>query len=75
VNICADRSPPLLPVVICPNEKIMEPWVQDNPFGAKGIAVSQTGYTDENIALAWLDHFIKHVGASSDTKTLASSSS
>ena len=63
-TISADGSPPLPPVVICPGEKIMEDWVHDNLSGAEVIAVSQTGYTNESIALSWLDHFIKHVGAS-----------
>ncbi|RPA89282.1 transposase, partial [Choiromyces venosus 120613-1] len=30
------------------------------------ITVSPTGYMNERIALAWLDHFIKHAGASLD---------
>ena len=62
-TICADGSQPLLPVVICPGEKIMENWIQDNLTGAEMIGVSQTGYTNENIPLSWLDHFIKHSGA------------
>ena len=65
-TICADGSPPPPPVVICPGEKIMESWISDNLLGAEVIAVSQTGYTNENIALAWLDHFIKHVDAGPD---------
>ncbi|PWW71737.1 hypothetical protein C7212DRAFT_231846 [Tuber magnatum] len=64
-TICTDGSPPLPPVIICPGEKIMDEWIQENLTGAEMIAVSQTGYTNENIniALAWLDHFINHVGA------------
>jgi len=30
------------------------------------LAVSQMGYTNETIALGWLDHFIKHVDAGLD---------
>lgn len=62
-TICADGSPPPPPVVICPGEKIMESWIHDNLTGAEVITVSQTGYTNENVALSWLNHFIKHVGA------------
>ena len=65
-TICANGSKPLPPVVICPGEKIMENWIQDNLTGAEVIAVSQTGYTNENIALSWLNHFIKHSGAGPD---------
>ena len=48
-RICADGSPPLPPVVICPGEKIMEDWVPDNLTGAEMITVSQTGYTSAKI--------------------------
>ncbi|RPA94366.1 hypothetical protein L873DRAFT_1793035 [Choiromyces venosus 120613-1] len=50
-TICTDGSPPIPPVVICPGEKIMENWINDNLTGAAVIAVSKSGYTDENIAL------------------------
>jgi len=44
----------------------MENWIQDNLSGAEVIAVSQTGYTNEGIALVWLDHCINHVDAGPD---------
>ncbi|RPB00440.1 hypothetical protein L873DRAFT_1559953, partial [Choiromyces venosus 120613-1] len=56
--ICADGSHPPPPVIICSEEKIME--------SAEVITVSPTGYTNETIALAWLNHFIKHVRAGPD---------
>jgi len=62
-TICADGSTPHPPVVICPGEKIMENWIQDNLSEAEVIAVSPTGYTKEGITLAWLKHFIKYTGA------------
>src|SRR5207237_4034524 len=61
--ICADGSPPPPPIIICPGEKIMENWIHENLTGAEILAVSPTGYTNESIALTWLDHFIKHIGA------------
>ncbi|RPB02712.1 hypothetical protein L873DRAFT_1787445 [Choiromyces venosus 120613-1] len=61
-TICADGREPPPPVIICPSEKVMENWIQDNLTRAKVIAVSPTGYTNERIAIAWLDHFIKHAG-------------
>ncbi|RPA95749.1 hypothetical protein L873DRAFT_1929979 [Choiromyces venosus 120613-1] len=64
--ICADRTPPPPPVIICPGEKIMESWIHENLTGAEVITVSPTGYTNENIALAWLDYFIKHIEAGPD---------
>jgi len=65
-TICADGSPPPPPVVICPGEKILENWIQDNLTGAEVIAVSQTGYANEGIALASLNDFIKYAGAGPD---------
>ena len=40
----------------------------DSLSGAEVFAVSQTGYTNKKIALSWLDHFIKYVGAGPDAK-------
>src|SRR5205807_9647540 len=62
-TICADGSLPPPPVIICPGEKIMESWIDEDLNRMEVIAVSPTGYTNEKIALTWLDHFIKHVGA------------
>ncbi|RPA96323.1 DDE-domain-containing protein, partial [Choiromyces venosus 120613-1] len=64
--ICADGTAPPPPVIICPGEKIMESWIHENLTGVEVITVSPTGYTNENIALAWLDHFIKHMEAGPD---------
>ncbi|RPA88837.1 hypothetical protein L873DRAFT_1849586 [Choiromyces venosus 120613-1] len=64
--IYADGTPSPTPVIICPGEKIIESWIHENLTGAEVITVSPTGYTNENITLAWLDHFIKHIEAGSD---------
>jgi len=42
---------------------IIASWVQDNMTGAVVLGVSQMGYPNESSALAWLDHFFKHVDA------------
>ena len=63
-SICADRSPSLPLVIICPGKKIIiESWIYDNLSRADMIMVLQTGYTNENITITWLNHFIKHVDA------------
>ncbi|RPB04655.1 hypothetical protein L873DRAFT_1666161, partial [Choiromyces venosus 120613-1] len=64
--ICLDGTPPPPPVIICPGEKIMESWIHENLTGAEVITVSPTGYTNENITLAWLDHLIKYIKAGLD---------
>jgi len=45
----------------------MESWIYENLTGAEVTTISPTGYTNENIALAWLNHFIKHGGAGPNT--------
>ncbi|RPA93095.1 hypothetical protein L873DRAFT_1706970, partial [Choiromyces venosus 120613-1] len=64
--ICVNGSHHPPPVIICSGVVIMESWVHENLTGAEAITVSPTGYTNETIALAWLNHFIKHVGARPD---------
>ncbi|RPB00017.1 hypothetical protein L873DRAFT_1681667, partial [Choiromyces venosus 120613-1] len=64
--ICADGIPLPPPVIICLGEKIIESWIHENLTGVEVITVSPTGYTTENIALAWLDHFIKYIEAGPD---------
>lgn len=51
-TICADGSLPPPPVVICPGEKIMESWIHDSLTEAEVITLSQTGYTNETVALS-----------------------
>ncbi|RPB05488.1 hypothetical protein L873DRAFT_1663093, partial [Choiromyces venosus 120613-1] len=64
--ICAEGSHPPPPVIIYSGEKIIKSWVHENLTGTEVITVSPTGYTNETIALALLNHFIKHVGAGPD---------
>jgi hypothetical protein len=35
-------------------------WFHENMTGNEVVAVSPTGYTNEEICLTWLDHFIKY---------------
>ncbi|RPA95960.1 hypothetical protein L873DRAFT_1845620 [Choiromyces venosus 120613-1] len=59
-TICVDGRQPPPPVIICPGEKIMENWIQDNLTGAEVITVSPTGYTNECIALTFQLYTIKN---------------
>jgi hypothetical protein len=47
------------PLVIVPGQNIMINWFHENMTGNEVVAVSPTGYTNEEICLTWLDHFIK----------------
>jgi hypothetical protein len=48
------------PIVIVPGTMIMVSWFHENMTGHEVVTVSPTGYTNEGICVAWLDHFIKH---------------
>jgi hypothetical protein len=48
------------PVIIVPRVMIMASWFSKNMTGHELITVSESGYTNEGICIAWLDHFIKH---------------
>ena len=67
-TICADGSEPIPPVVICPGVRIMESWFGDGETfeGGELIMTSPTGYTNEALAMIWLNHFIQHTKAGPD---------
>jgi hypothetical protein len=64
--VSADGREPPPPFVICPGKRIMESWIHDNLKGGEVIDLSETGYTNERIAIAWLNYFIKHTKAGLD---------
>ena len=58
-SICANGTA-IPPCVIVPGHSIMEHWFHQNMTGHELVTVSPTGYTNSEINLAWLDHFIKY---------------
>jgi hypothetical protein len=56
--ICANGTA-IPPVIIVPGTMIMGGWFHEKMIGHEVITVSPTGYTNEGICMAWLDHFIK----------------
>jgi hypothetical protein len=56
--ICANGTA-IPPVIIVPGTMIMGGWFHEKITGHEVITVSLTGYTNEGIYMAWLDHFIK----------------
>ena len=64
--ICADGSTPPPPMIICPGQRIIESWIHDNLLGNEVIAQLPTGYTNEAIAIAWLQYFITFINAGQD---------
>jgi hypothetical protein len=63
-TIIIDRKP-LLPFVITPGKKIIDNWIADKLIGIKEVVYSPTGYTNNEIALQYLDHLIKYSHAGS----------
>lgn len=62
-TIIADGRAPPPPFIITPGHKIMENWLVDELIGDETIACSPTGYTNNSLALNYLDHLIKHTNA------------
>jgi hypothetical protein len=62
-DICADGSKPPPPVIVCPGKRHMENWFHESKKGGERIMLSASGYTNEPLAIQWLEHFIKHTGA------------
>jgi hypothetical protein len=63
-TIIADGREPLPPFVITPGKKIMDNWVAAELVGTEQVACSPIGYTNNDIAMQYLDHLIKHSRAS-----------
>jgi hypothetical protein len=64
--ICADGSPLPPPAIICLGMRHMMHWFSENMTGQELILTSSTGYTNEEIALEWLAHFIKYTDSGPD---------
>ena len=62
-SIIADGREPPPPFVIAPGQKIMDNWIADELVGQERVACTPTGYTNNQIALQYLDHLIKHTRA------------
>jgi hypothetical protein len=41
----------------------MQNWINSTLEDATVISLSDTGYTNERLALEWLEHFINHTGS------------
>ena len=63
-TIQADRRKPLPPFIITPGKKIMDNWIRDELVGEEAVTCSLTGYTNNQIAIDYLDYLIKYTRAS-----------
>jgi hypothetical protein len=56
------------PVIIVPGAVHMESWYRNQTLtGGELVLLSSTGFTNDQLALEYLMHFIKHVGAGPDS--------
>ena len=62
-TVYADGREPPPPFIIAPGSKIMENWIADEFRGKEAIVSTPTGYTNNEIALQYLDHLILHTKA------------
>jgi len=65
-TIHVDGREPLLPFVIAPGKKIIDNWVSENPIGTEYIECTPTGYTNNDVAMKYLDYLIKYSRARPD---------
>jgi hypothetical protein len=65
-TIHADGREPLPPFVIAPGKKIMDNWVLENLIRTEYIEYMPTGYTNNDVAMKYLDHLIKYLRAGLD---------
>jgi hypothetical protein len=63
-TIHADRHEPLPPFVITSGKKIMDNWVSENLVSTEHIKYTPTGYTNNDIAMKYLNYLIKYSKAS-----------
>jgi hypothetical protein len=57
--ISVDRNV-IPPVIIIPGVRIIASWFNNNMTRHKLIMVSESGYINKSIYIAWLDYFIKY---------------
>jgi len=59
-TVCADGST-IPPVIIVQGKQHMESWYSENLTGKERILLSNTGFTNIELAQIYLDHFIEHI--------------
>jgi hypothetical protein len=55
------------PIIIVQGRQHIELWYNEKLSGDKLVLLSDLGYTNSKLAIVFLKHFIKHIGATSNT--------
>ncbi|KFZ23545.1 hypothetical protein V502_01970 [Pseudogymnoascus sp. VKM F-4520 (FW-2644)] len=58
------------PVLVVPGKIHMDSWNHENLLGTELFLLSETGFSNTQLALQWLQHFIKHTAPHEDLKLL-----
>ena len=59
-TITADGSKPIPPVIIIQGRHHMESWYRGNLKGGELVLLSEKGFTNNDLTLRWLRHYIQH---------------
>jgi len=57
-SVCSNGTV-IAPVLIIPGKTHMESWYHENLAGEERILLSESGYSNDELAIIWLQHFIK----------------
>jgi len=57
-SVCSNGTV-IAPVLIIPGKTHMESWYHENLAGKERILLSESGYSNDELAIIWLQHFIK----------------
>ena len=52
----------ILPIIIIEGSWFMEDWSNENQDGSELLLLSNSGYTNEELGMLWLDYFISYSG-------------
>jgi hypothetical protein len=56
------------PVLIIPGKVHMDSWYHESLRGTELILLSESGYSNDQLAIEWLEHFITHTGSTLDSE-------
>jgi hypothetical protein len=59
-TIITDKRKPLPPFVIAPRKQIIDNWINKKLISKERIAATLTGYTNNEVALQYINYLIKH---------------
>ena len=65
-SVCSNGTV-IAPVLIIPGKTHMESWYHENLAGKERILLSESGYSNDELAIIWLQHFIKQTKSTKES--------